>query len=355
MNPLLRSPRNLVLALLAWSPLAAGIVLLGARAGGMETGTAALLLAPPLLAGFLLSPAAWYACRFVPLQWRRIHRLFLAHGAGGAFFSLLMLALALLYGALSDLLLRLGWTRRLWQLAPLLLLAGLSLYLLAVLFSYLVLAVEESARREREAVEERLASSRAELRALRATIHPHFLFNSLTALAALIPGAPAQARALCLDLASFLRYSLLHGRVEWVALADEVEHVRAYLAIEQARLGDRLTWSCAVPAGLAGWRLPALTLLPLVENAVKYGVSSHPLGGAVVVSLQAEGDGLRVAVENPEPPGDAPRPAGAGLGLSTLAARLALQYGREVRPRMERGGGTVTVSLRLPAAPGVTA
>jgi len=351
MNPLLRSPGNLLLAALVWSPLAAGMAGLGVGVGGLSWGPALLLLVPPMVAGFFLASSTFYVCRSEPLRLRRIGRLFLIHGAGGLFFALLFFILVFLTGTLLDLFFTQSWKQAVFRLTLVLLLAGLFIYLISILFHYLVLAVEEAGRSEREAMEERLAASRAELRALRDTVHPHFLFNSLTALEAFILSDPPRARLACLDLADFLRYTLRLGRQEWVAAADEREHAQAYLNIEKIRLGERLTFAWAVDAGVESFRLPALTLLPLIENAIKHGVAGRLDGGAITISLHCRGSGLRIEVSNPEPPADATTPPGGGHGLRTLADRLALHYGREIRPRIVRSSGRVIVSLDLPVSP----
>jgi hypothetical protein len=127
----------LILALLAWSPLAAGIIGLGGRMAGLGGTAATALLLPPLLAGSLLVAPTWYLCRAAPLRWRHVARLLLIHGVGGLLYSLLLVALAYLYALAADLLLGAAWLAALGRLGGLLPAAGWLIYLLAVLFHYL--------------------------------------------------------------------------------------------------------------------------------------------------------------------------------------------------------------------------
>ena len=356
MNPLLRSPRSFLLALAGWSPLCAAMTALGGLAGGLPWGSAALLTVPPMIPALFLSTVVWFLCRHEPLGLRRMMRLAAAHGAGLILFALIWVGLISLQAAVLDLASPAAahdWIRVVAGLREAYLAAGAGLYVLVALFSYLLLAVERSYESEKIALEQRWLASRSELRALRATVHPHFLFNGLTALAGLIPAEPERARRVCLDLADFLRYSLRLNRRDWVTVNDEVRHCRQYLGIEQARLGDRLTVRWSVSPRAKRKALPPLTLLPLVENAVKHGIQPRLEGGTITIRVTTASPGrLHVEVENPEPPADAAKPAGEQLGLQTLAQRLAIHYQGEVKPRLEKKSGRIIVSLNLPLGMG---
>ncbi|HVI32065.1 sensor histidine kinase [Phenylobacterium sp.] len=185
---------------------------------------------------------------------------------------------------------------------------------------------------------------------LRYQINPHFLFNTLNALSALILQKDyARAEQVVLSLSRFLRASLEKPTGEKSTLADEIEAQRQYLAIEQIRFGDRLRFAEEVPDDLDGALLPSLILQPLVENAVKYGVarSSEPV--AIEIDAQARDGRLRVTVRDDARPdlcGDPPR---LGVGLENVRRRLAALYGEAgdlvVGPRP---GGGFMAQIELP-------
>jgi two-component system LytT family sensor kinase len=209
--------------------------------------------------------------------------------------------------------------------------------------------------REREAVERQSREAlllqqvtEAELRALRAQINPHFLFNSLNTIADLIVRDPAGAETMTLRLAGVFRHALAHSRRPLTPVRDEIEFVRTYLHIEEARFGDRLQVEIEVSPEVAGEERPSLILQPLVENALKHGLGPKPGPGRLWISAQPEGAKVRLRVED-DGLGPGGRPAGAGwelesagVGLSNIAERLVTLYqdGASVRLEPREGGGS---------------
>jgi two-component system LytT family sensor kinase len=159
----------------------------------------------------------------------------------------------------------------------------------------------------------------AELRALEAKVNPHFLFNSLNTVAAVLRRAPQEARGLILHLAAFLRGNLDRNSVT-VSLEQEFAHVSHYLAIEKARFGERLGFVEELDEALEDERVPALAIQTLVENAIKHGISRAEAGGQVRLSAQLDGDNIRVWVEDSA----AQEPQHSdGLGLKLVRERFA--------------------------------
>ncbi len=194
-------------------------------------------------------------------------------------------------------------------------------------------------RRDREAREMRLrletARREAELRALRARINPHFLFNSLNTLRALIPRELDRPRTAVTLLADLLRASLRMDDQDLVTLAEEMENVGNYLALEQLRLGERLRVVRDIDTAEAGWRLPPFLLQGLVENAVRHGVARRESGGTVTIRGVVEDGMLRVRVSNPGnlTPGEVE----AGRSLAEARCRLALLLGPAARLDLRAG------------------
>lgn len=166
----------------------------------------------------------------------------------------------------------------------------------------------------------------AQLRALHSQINPHFLFNSLNSVSALILDRKVeQAEEMVGKLARFLRLGLAADPTEKIALAAEIGLQRAYLEIEQLRYSD-LRIDISVPDALEGARVPALILQPIVENAVKYGVAGAPPPATIAIDASAEGSQLILKVRDS---GKGGGKTGAGIGLANIRQRLQLIYGAE--------------------------
>jgi LytS/YehU family sensor histidine kinase len=192
----------------------------------------------------------------------------------------------------------------------------------------------------------RLLAGRAELKALRAQINPHFLFNALNAIAGLIPGQPELADETVEQLAEVFRYTLRKSEKEWVRLDEEVEFVTAYLRVEKARFGDRLETEFQVEPAAGAMSIPAMTIQPLVENAIKHGVSAVEGRGRVGLRVALEGKWLAVEVTDNGPG----FPAGVtlGHGLHNVMERLNGYYGDSAQLQWHCGEGGTKVWLRIP-------
>ncbi len=214
---------------------------------------------------------------------------------------------------------------------------------------------QEQAEREQQL---RWLASRAELKALRAQINPHFLFNALNAIAGLIPGDPGLAEETVEQLAEVFRYTLRKSEKEWVRLEEEVEFVAAYLGVEKARFGERLQVEFQVDPGAGAIPVPAMCIQPLVENAIKHGTSTVEGQGRIRVRAAAKEGRLWIEVRDNGPgfPADfslgaplAGRPAAqAGHGLRNIAERLRGYYGESAQLAWESGPDGTRVFLDIP-------
>ncbi len=202
----------------------------------------------------------------------------------------------------------------------------------------------------------RLATSvkESELRALKSQVNPHFIFNSLNSLRALIEEDPLRARQAVTQLANLLRYSLQSGQLETVPFEDELSVVNDYLALEQVRHEERLRLRLDVAADTLQLPIPPMLLQTLVENAVKYGISTHPEGGEIAIIARRENDSLRLQVTNPGAfdPGSAKlaRTNGStGMGLANAANRLRLLFGEQATLQLRAGEpGRVVAEAVIP-------
>ena len=174
----------------------------------------------------------------------------------------------------------------------------------------------------------------AELRALKSQVNPHFIFNSLNSLRALIDEDPARARKAVTQLANLLRYSLQSGQLETVPFEDELDIVNDYLALEQVRHEERLRLRMDVAPDALRLPIPPMLLQTLVENAVKYGVSSRPEGGEIAIIARNEGGALRIQVTNPGEIVSEEGSKSTGVGLHNAAERLRLIFGERATLRL---------------------
>ena len=241
-----------------------------------------------------------------------------------------------------------GLTTRLPAIAPLLLGLGVALFLLTAAVHYLLIALGASQEAERRALEFEIASREAELRALRAQIHPHFLFNSLNSINALIASQPEEARRLCVRMADFLRRSLTVGSRETIPLAEELDLAEQLLSIERVRFGQRLSHTVVADEAARACAVPPLLLQPLVENAVTHGIAQTIEGGEIRIEAERRGPELRITIENPCD-ADAPGRKGTGIGLQNVRRRLLALHGDDADVRVLPGDTSFRVELRLPA------
>ena len=190
--------------------------------------------------------------------------------------------------------------------------------------------------------------SQAELRALRSQINPHFLFNALNALYGAIPREAAGARRMVLNLAEIFRYSLQSDKA-FVPLAQEMQIVRAYLELEQCRLASRLDVQIEVDDAALQIPIPALSIQPLVENAVKHGVALRVEPGYVRIKAQCRNGELRISVEN-SASGRATEAPVSGVGLQNVRRRLEICYGAGAELLFSPGPACTTAEIRIPLA-----
>jgi len=218
------------------------------------------------------------------------------------------------------------------------------------------ITVGKRLRAEREAVAQADAlRARAELSALRSQMNPHFLFNTLHSISAVVRTDPAAAELALEKLAVLLRRLLDVNRLgaDHVALGDEWEIVRDQLALEQLRFGDRLRVETAVESDALDCAIPVFTLQPLVENAIKHGVSAQTRRCTVKVSARVQGDVLAIDVSDDGPGADGKAALNAqGLGIRAVRERLLARYGDRSGMRVETSPGQgFRVRVTLPAEP----
>jgi len=350
MHPILADRRRLALYLAAWLPLSGVLIAIFAFEGTLPWAEVAFLALPLDVGYAFVCLGTFYICRAAPLHTSGIAKVAGTQlGAALVSSSLWLLVARGWLGVLRDLGLVHDAAAVFRRLQPFLFGRGLLLFLIAALMHYLLVAFEDSRRAETQALEYQVLSREAELKTLRAQLHPHFLFNSLNSVVALIKTDPEAARRTCVMLADFLRMSLSLGAKDSIPLGDEVALAESLLAIEKVRFGSRLSFEAQVDEGARPCLVPPLLLQPLVENAVTHGIAHLLEGGCVRLQAVRHGEALRITVANPRDPEMGGR-NGVGLGLDNVRRRLAAVYGEEARLSVRPAPDAFHVELELPAS-----
>jgi two-component system sensor histidine kinase AlgZ len=330
-------------------PIAAILAFVLHTPGGLTWLQAGILGFGLAVIGELISLPAWYSCRIAPIQRTLIWRLLATHVVAAQILSLLWLGAGrLLARALSFVPALQGIEARLAERTAIVYGAGCVFYLLAVSFHYVSLAQEATHEVEARAMQTSIQARDAELKALKAQINPHFLFNSLNSISALTSIDPVRARDMCVLLGDFLRLTLGLGEKTSVRLSEELDLLQKYMAIEKVRFGARLNMHEEIQEESKACLLPPLLLQPLVENAVKHGIAGLPEGGDVRLAVQRQNGRLAILVENSWDPEAPPRRSG-GLGLKNVQQRLEARYGKDANLRVNTEGERFQVTLSIPA------
>lgn len=322
----------------------AGMVALILREDAGSWSVAAFRAGNTVLPGAVLGVAVIRGSLTLVGSRRRGAGLLAVHGLGAAAYAVAWVA-----GIALLLLPQLGAAEAAAVLRPF---AGWQL--LTGLGFYAVMAGLVTALATRERLrEEQVARATVELQALRGQLNPHFLFNTLHSVGALVRQDPAAAEEALERLALLLRYVLAPGHAaegDDVTLGRELAFVDDYLALEQLRLGRRLRVERHVDPAVLGARVPALTLQPLVENAVRHGVAPQADGGVVRLTVRRDGAWAVVSVEDDGRGGGLPS---TGIGLVAVRQRLSVRFAEaaalEAGPQASGWRATVRVPLEEPA------
>jgi sensor histidine kinase YesM len=343
-HPLLAQRRSLAAYLSFWACLSVVPWLLLHSAAPLG----ALLLALVCTLAFaLVTLPSWYLCRALPLDPGRLGRVVSAQTAAGVVKSLVFLvcfkALVEVFALVP------AWhvlATEVDAAEPALLGVGLLFYVLVATFHYMLAELEL----RREAIEREgalaLHAQRAELQALRAQVHPHFLFNSLNTVNALIGYDAVKAREACVLLADYLRGTLGAQEHALVSLGDEWALCQRYLAVETLRLGDRLKLDVELDTAARACLVPSLLLQPLVENAMTHGIAVVDEPAPLRIRAHGQEDRLLIELENGVDP--RPRHREGGVGLANVRARLFAHYGADASVRIERDAAHFRIALDLP-------
>jgi sensor histidine kinase YesM len=206
---------------------------------------------------------------------------------------------------------------------------------------------EHQKTEERKADAEKLAKE-AELFKLRQQLQPHFLFNSLNSINALIGIRPEEARKMVQQLSDFLRGTIKKEETQWVNLVEEIQYLQLYLDIEKVRFGNRLTTVIDIDDATQPMKLPALLLQPIVENAIKFGLYDTTGETAIRLQTKKQDGELLISVSNPFDPETSSPKQGTGFGLKSVQRRLYLLFARHDLLATDTKENIFTTTVKIP-------
>ncbi len=347
MHPFLKYPKQVLLYFTAWVPLVAGVVYMFAAITNNGFVDTAILIAPVFVVEMFLFLSVWYVAKGVPLDTQRVLSFLATHVLTMVVMNAIWLYIAMLYSEVLNVVLETDIWRNIFNaMMPLLMVVGFFLYFLSGLLSYLLLALDKARSAERKALENKLRASQAELQILKATVHPHFMLNSVSVLSGTIKSMPEKAVDISQRLCGFLEYSLNYAENEYVNVDDEVRHIQNFLAIEKIRLGRRLQVELHLDEKLKKEKILSFCLQPLIENAIKHGIEPLNEISTLSITIKAIKSGIYLEVINPV--GQKYKAGNNGMGLKNLKARLSELYGESYQMLIHKGERAFSVKLYIP-------
>lgn len=349
MHPLFRSGKKTLLTGLLWSPVTFWVIMLHMLLTGSVLRDSSIFVIPPMIIELFISASLWYICKSTPFSEAGVSTFFTKHILSMA--TLTGMLLIITYGY-SQLLTNIFDNEKWSQLfsKSLLLFSGvsISIYILASLFYYLIISNEKVLTVEKNFLNQQLETARAELNALKSTIHPHFIFNSLNLMKPLIKKDPKRASELIAQLSEFLIYSYMYGNKSESTVEKEIEHVKNYLNVEKMRLGKRLEIEYNIDKKSFSVPILPLSLLPLAENCIKHGISQILEGGKIEINTKAKKELLIIEFKNPFEESSAIKDPRSGHGLKNLEKRVKLFYGNRAGILQESNPGVFRIRLYIP-------
>ncbi len=339
MHPLFKSKTGFLTYIAVWVLLGLMFGFVVKVAAHLRWAESATVIIPVVLVLAFECLAPWYYLRSLPLRSTPPWRLVATHLIAAMCISAVALVVAHIVVAASAGIFP-NLNERSHPAFPVLVGMIMLTFLLSIALHYVVVAVESSQQAE-------LLSREAELKALKAQVNPHFLFNALNSISALTTADPGKARDMCIRLSEFLRNSLRLGERTSIPFSEELALTRTYLDVEQVRFGKRLRIVQDFDAACADCEVPPLLVQPLVENAIKHGIATLVEGGEISITGRRMRDSVRVAIENPFDP-DAPETRRNGFGLLSVRSRLNARYGGSARLDIQVDRDRYRVTLTVP-------
>jgi sensor histidine kinase YesM len=334
-------PKLLALHTLCWSSLAVIQIFVLHRLGlNWETAVIDSIVSCTVLAMAVLASILMYRF-YQPGSTNRIYRLVFAVAITSLYCFVIKFVLKFLFAHNTDYLVFLEQSMPVRFIFSL-----LTISFITVIYWLLNNILEQKENEKRKSDSEQLLKE-AELTKLRQQLQPHFLFNSLNSINALIATKPAEARKMTQQLSDFLR-GTLKKEDQLVELKEEIEHLKLYLDIEKVRFGQRLDVVFNITSESLEIKLPSLLLQPIVENAIKFGLYDVTDQVVIQISATLKESFLTIEIKNPYDPETNQAKQGVGFGLSSIQRRLFLLYMRQDLLTTNQHENIFTTTLKIP-------
>ena len=349
MHPLFSSNRTLLSVAILWSILCCLVVFLLIKLD--QQGHSGLLIALQTLPVYFLllffGASNYYLCLRLPLARTPMPLLLLAQGVTAGLTLGLWLLLGFGWNWLID---QMNFDRAqalYFDLLAANILIAFVLYVIWIIVHYAILGAKGDELTSARSLEQQLLIKSIELEAIKLTVHPHFMYNSLTMVANLSLAAPEKIHDICVNMSDFLRYSVTYGKQDKVTFGDEITHVKNYLAIEKERFGERINIEFSVSPEVLEKPTIALILFPLIENCIKHGIGSQLEQGFIKLCISQQGYTTHIRIDNSFDPTGV-KPHSTKLGLSSLERRLHYSFGSEAKIQVTKLSRSFSVELFLP-------
>jgi two-component system, LytTR family, sensor kinase len=295
---------------------------------------------------FLLGIGIWYIVQHLTISEQKYHLILADHLVAGGVVVLLWLfggffLLSFIFKNAT------GYIDFLNMTLPWRFVYGIMMYAIIVMIYYLISYYRDYHEKLMDEARLKQAVQESELNLLKSQINPHFLFNSLNSINALMISDTGKAGEMILELSEFLRYTVRSNENEQISLREELENIDRYLSIEKIRFGNRLVIEKNLDEACLDHKIPNMILQPLYENAIKHGVNESTEQVIISTECTEKGDHLQISISNNFTPGSISK-KGKSIGIANVQKRLMLHFKRTDLVSIQKTGNIFTINLSIP-------
>jgi len=340
--------RFILPACIVWIVAGSASTMVYSFSGNTSLLSTALLILPTLPVCIILSIAGRFVCRFFPAAWPHIYRVIAVQFLYVLLSTVLWFTQWYIYASILRIFFPLIFSADFISGAiPFITPSVILVMIIFILVHYIILFVEQNRIATEELLHHKLRLAEAELKALKNTIHPHFLFNSLSMLQSLITHSPVKASAALTYLSEYLLYSVQFSKRTTVTVAEEIAHAKNYTEIELLRRNNSFSVNWDVDNRCTEYKCIPFVIQPLIENAVKHGIESSDQKGSIAVTVMHSENTITITVIN-SVGSVIVHNRKSGTGIETLSKRLYSSYGASGKILTDKTNDLFTATITIP-------